>query len=118
MVLERDDFNLVTDFMCRVPIENELGTEKDWNWMSTKKVGFKIKKKIKEPANMNLLQAALAVVIYNDAECYNRRSGGRRFVKRDTIERYYGEWEAMTESFLESHPEFDAQNWRDYLKKR
>ena len=119
MFLEREDFELVTDFMCRYPIEFELGGERDWNRFSTTKVSFQINSRFEEPENLNLHQAALAIVIFNDA----RKKGiyvkkGKRFIRRKTLARYYGEWEAMAEMFLDKNPEFEVRNWRSYLKKK
>lgn len=116
MHLTIEDFQKVTGFLTTFPSMSE-----DWNRSSEEQVGFEIdldfKRKI--PPSLTRYQSALAIVIYNDAEMesYTKRNG-RCGVAIKTLERYYGEWEAMVEEFLYNNPDFNKYAWysRVYLK--
>ena len=114
MELTKNDFKVVTEALGVSPIY--LGKEQEWNWMSTKQINFQVKRNNFLHVNMNRQQAALAVVIYNDAEHMLERKGRKKYIQLVTPKRYFCEWEIMTWLFLEEHPEFSAEKMRLYLK--
>ena len=71
------------------------------------------------PPQLTVYQAALAVIIVNDSRrAYYKKRNGRTGVTIETEERYFGEWEAMVEEFLEKNKDFNKYAWfsKAYLK--
>ena len=115
MYLTLKDFKIITGFLTRFPINSE-----DWKRSSEEKISFEIDLDFKRKIpSLTKYQAALAITIYNDAiiKVYKKRNG-RQGVTIETEERYFGEWEALVEEFLNENPDFNKYAWNSkaYLK--
>ena len=110
-MLTKKDFQVVAKLICNELIQFESVEKGEWD----KKIAFKIQRYYKQPANFKRQQAALAVVVLNDAEHLIERKGKKRYIRLVTPARYICEWEAKVEDFLEQNPEFEARKWRLYL---
>ena len=116
------DFLKITSFLTRYELDVICGLrEGRIAWDEEEKVSFEVdysdRIDHKRVPKMTKIQAALAVVIYNDVEIrwYNKSRNRGRGANFETEKRTMYEWSEKVEEFLLSHPDFKVTEWNNYL---